>query len=668
MDSSKNAVINKFSLGNETEITQKEVISNRNENKQTVLPNLNRQIPELISDEKFIDEVDFCKIRQLTHYVDKTMFINNAINFSNIDANIICGPRNRGKSTNLSMLYYFFAIYQKKPSPIVNIEDNPYKVLFENTQIANHPEIIKNYFGQYPVIYLKFGNITATTHDDIYSQLLKIVYDIIGEYRYLLEDKKTRKSLIEILMGQSDIKLDPAMYLVELCVELNNYYRRAPIILIDDFDYPLTNVLEKSQSRNEKEKIFKLFGEFYKPLLKDNRWLEKSILTGISRLVIQEAFNPWVNYTVRNLIDGKFIESYSFQQEEIDQLLNNLEFVPQKNDIKQRFAEEYSGYKLPKDIIDKEKKIKYSKYFDIYNPSSVSSALNIMQRKYEKYGKRIDKYTEKDFDEIFGIHWFDSTAINFIQKVFSAFNFHLILKKLLREEPVYSNLVQIKSTHIFGDELMDIYDITVQKYYVEEYCNAETMEDLVLTILVSIGYLTFDKAEIKVPAIQLHEGYDTIKELDNEEDRNATLTPNQQKVDKGNTKIEGSKIQYDNYRENYAYKVSIPNNELRRGLQMIDDRLMEKVYVNHTNCFRESTNAMRELLFVNSNNYINSTLRQIFECFCILTTREKNITDKNMAETKEGIIFSEKTMQLYLEGAIPRGDNIRIGSDVIRQK
>ena len=193
MDSYKLPNIDDSVLNGEDESPKKESSDNGKEGKQIVLPNLKRNIAELVPSKKPTKGFDFYEVRRLIHYVDKTMLIKEVLGLSEIDCNMICGPQRWGKSTNISMLYFFFAIHQKDPSPIVNVKDNPYKVLFDNTQIATYPEIFENHFGQYPVIYLLLGDVTATTRADMNAQLAEIVYDTISKYRYLLKDKKKRR-------------------------------------------------------------------------------------------------------------------------------------------------------------------------------------------------------------------------------------------------------------------------------------------------------------------------------------------------------------------------------------------------------------------------------------------------------------------------------------------
>ena len=287
-----------------------------------------------------------------------------------------------------------------------------------------------------------------------------------------------------------------------------------------------------------------------------------------------------------------------------------------------------------------------------------------MQEKYEKYNKKHVEYSENTLEEIFGTHWYNTASIYFLEKTFSAFSLHLILKKLLQDVPVYSDLKYISSAYVSINKASIVYDISVQNNYVAQSYYAKDIEDMVLSHLVSTGYLTFEDPKIEAQTIQINENIDINKQNTNEKDGEETSVPAQQQGEATKTNREGYVTQGDNNKGNYRYKIKIPNNELRRGLKLIDDILMRAIYVNHAHCFRDATNSMRDLLSAKGSDDINSTFRKIFECFCILITREKKINRKNMAESKEGIIFNESTLQFYFEVATPRGENIRMGSDV----
>lgn len=75
------------------------------------------------------------------YYIDKTMFIKEAINEKFA---LYTRPRRFGKTLNMSMLYYFFSINEK---------DNAY--LFDGLEISKDKEVMKHQ-NQYPVIFYYF--------------------------------------------------------------------------------------------------------------------------------------------------------------------------------------------------------------------------------------------------------------------------------------------------------------------------------------------------------------------------------------------------------------------------------------------------------------------------------------------------------------------------------
>jgi predicted AAA+ superfamily ATPase len=80
-------------------------------------------------------------------YVDKSLFIKDLIDDPS-RVILITRPRRFGKTLNLSMLNYFF----KK-------SDQNVKYLFENLLIWQEDLKYKQYYGQFPVIFITFKDL-----------------------------------------------------------------------------------------------------------------------------------------------------------------------------------------------------------------------------------------------------------------------------------------------------------------------------------------------------------------------------------------------------------------------------------------------------------------------------------------------------------------------------
>ena len=190
------------------------------------------------------------------YFVDKTMLIKEIALLRKVDCNLICGPRRWGKSQNLDMIYDYYGICQDIASPKIDISINPKKSLFDNTRIASETEFFNQHFGRYPVVYLDLNRVGATSLKEGKKLLEYESFKVIKKYKYLLDDPKLPTKFKDLLtLKEAEFQDKPANYLHFLCNCLKEYYGKECIILIDEFDFPITNMLQSSNNREDKKGI-----------------------------------------------------------------------------------------------------------------------------------------------------------------------------------------------------------------------------------------------------------------------------------------------------------------------------------------------------------------------------------------------------------------------------
>ena len=114
------------------------------------------------------------------------------------------------------------------------------------------------------------------------------------------------------------------------------------------FDYP-------------KEAI-KFFKTFYGTTFKDNLYLEKTVLTGVSRVAKESIFSGANNFDVYTVLDDEFSDDFGITEEEMDKVIKDFEVEDQKEEIKKW----YDGYHFGD--------------FDVYCPWDVMNYLLELQR------------------------------------------------------------------------------------------------------------------------------------------------------------------------------------------------------------------------------------------------------------------------------------------------
>ncbi len=259
-------------------------------------------------------------------YVDKTFLIQE---FWQDGAKVILTPRPRrfGKTLNLSMLKYFF----EKTN-----QDTAY--LFKQKNIWNYPEY-HHLQGQYPVIFLTFKDIKASSWELAYAEFAGIISEECKRLLFTLVIEKIDIFDIDIFnrlreKKASEQELTQSLqFLSRLLYEQTG---KKVIILIDEYDAPIVN----SYLNNYYQKMIGFVRNLLSKALKTNSALEKGFLTGITRISQEDIFSGLNHLVVRTVLNTQYSDKFGFTQEEVDQLLANYNLTDKKNEVKYW----YDGY------------------------------------------------------------------------------------------------------------------------------------------------------------------------------------------------------------------------------------------------------------------------------------------------------------------------------------
>ncbi len=226
-----------------------------------------------------IGESDFKMLRRNDNYfIDKSLFIKDIIDNKSKVA-LITRPRRFGKTLNMSMLQYYFDCKCKDS-----------KELFEGLKIMEQEEKYTSKLGYYPVIYITLKDVQDTDYEKMLLSLKTAILDMYQEHMYLLDSEKIysfeKEKIKEILFAREDeVALKNAIK--DLSKYLNRYYEKPVILLVDEYDVPLQNAYVKGYY----EKAVEFFKTFYGTTFKDNKYLEKTVLTGVSRVAKESIFS-----------------------------------------------------------------------------------------------------------------------------------------------------------------------------------------------------------------------------------------------------------------------------------------------------------------------------------------------------------------------------------------
>ena len=273
-------------------------------------------------------------------YIDKTKFIEEILEDLS-EVKLFTRPRRFGKTLNLSMLKYFF--------DIENSEEN--RKLFDNLYISQS-EYMK-YQGQYPVIFISMRNVEAENWEKSYFNTRNLVSSLYRSFKHIREkiDEFDIEDFMNIAMNKDHADWEGS--LKKLSKYLYDYYGKKAIILIDEYDRPMTNAW--SEGYYEKSRSF--FKNFYANALKDNEYLKFAILMGIIKVPTSGILTGLNNIVDYNVLSNSYSNIFGFTESEVKQAIQYYEIESNIEEIKKW----YNGYKFG-DIL-------------IYNPWSILNYL-----------------------------------------------------------------------------------------------------------------------------------------------------------------------------------------------------------------------------------------------------------------------------------------------------
>jgi len=275
-----------------------------------------KKLPIGLSDFKEIIEYDY-------YYFDKTKFIENILE-DRSKVKLFTRPRRFGKTLNMSMLKYFF--------DVENREEN--KKLFEGLNISKSEYFEKQ--GEFPVISISFKNYNKNDWESGFKSIKSTISDIYAKFEDLMEhlNKRNLKKFEDIWLEKDEGDWERS--LLNLTKYVYEYYGKKVIVLIDEYDQPIIN----SYINGYYNETIDFFKSFYGSVLKDNEYLEMSVITGILRVAKENIFSGLNNLEVHTILDSEFTEYFGVMENEVEDALKDFGLEYELEDVQKW----YNGY------------------------------------------------------------------------------------------------------------------------------------------------------------------------------------------------------------------------------------------------------------------------------------------------------------------------------------
>ena len=292
-----------------------------------------------------IGKQSFSSLRENNYFfVDKSHFIKEWWEKGD-DITLITRPRRFGKTLNMSMLECFFS------NKYVNRAD-----LFEGLSIWQDEEYRKLQ-GTYPVIFLSFAAVKAGNLEDAKTQIKQEIARLYRENRNLMKEDIFGEDERE-LYYRTTVKMDDVTAqdsLRNLSEWMERYYGKKVIILLDEYDTPMQEAYVQGYWDQFTSFVRSLFNASFKT----NPYLERAIMTGITRVSKESIFSDLNNLRVVTTTSNLYADCFGFTEEEVFAALDEYGMGDKKDEVKQW----YDGFT-------------FGEHGDIYNPWSITNYLD----------------------------------------------------------------------------------------------------------------------------------------------------------------------------------------------------------------------------------------------------------------------------------------------------
>ena len=285
------------------------------------------------------------------YYIDKSDFISEWWENGD-DVTLITRPRRFGKTLNMDMVRCFFSNHYKDRGD-----------LFEGLSIWKD-EKYRKLQGTYPVIFLSFAEVKQPDYETAVQKIKRIIAKLYLKYRELLKGdvltEYEKKQFQSVTPDMDDVTAQSSLQ--DLCDYLTRYYNQKVIILLDEYDTPM----QEAYMGGYWDEFTSFIRSLFNSTFKTNPYLERAIMTGITRVSKESIFSDLNNLNVVTTTSEQYATCFGFTETEVFQALDDFGLSPEQQMVKQW----YDGF-----IFGSQK--------DIYNPWSITNFLK--HRKLRPY-------------------------------------------------------------------------------------------------------------------------------------------------------------------------------------------------------------------------------------------------------------------------------------------
>ncbi len=253
-------------------------------------------------------------------YVDKTAFIKEWWENED-DVTLITRPRRFGKTLNMSMTEQFFSVdYAGRGEE-----------LFGKLSIWTE-EKYRKLQGTFPVIALSFADVKSVSFEQAKKKIGLLLTDLYSKYDFLknenilTEEDRAYWANVSFVMDWADMSIAVR----RMSNYLYQYYGKKVIILLDEYDTPM----QEAYVYGYWEELTEFIRGFFNSTFKTNPYLERAVMTGITRISKESIFSDLNNLTVVTSTSDLYADSFGFTEAEVHAALKERAMEDQMPKVK----------------------------------------------------------------------------------------------------------------------------------------------------------------------------------------------------------------------------------------------------------------------------------------------------------------------------------------------
>ena len=324
---------------------------------------------------------DWARFSRTSYCVDKTLILKDLVD-SESTVVLFTRPRRFGKTTMLKMIREFY---------------DGDATLFADKKIWTAGDRYRAEQGRHPVIFLTFKDVKQSTVAEAFEKMSGDIIAEVWRFRESVEngwgDGIKKEKLLRVMHGRGS-RIELAESLGLLCEAIEAHCHEKPVILIDEYDQPITT----ASTYGFYDEMCAFMRVFLSGALKDNEHCHLGIMTGVLRVAKEGILSGLNNPAVWTVFDDRFSQYFGFTEEEVETMAKYYGAADKLPEIKAW----YDGYDFGGT--------------EIYNPWSVLQ--------YFSHGCKPDAY------------WLDTSSNDLITEIVRDLPHDMVktLEALLRDE------------------------------------------------------------------------------------------------------------------------------------------------------------------------------------------------------------------------------------------